>query len=173
MPTVYSPPVETYIALADITLATATSSVTLTGFSQDYRDLVLVFDGKGTGSITLAQVRVNGDTGSNYAWVRASGGSVGVLSSSYSATTYLPLLWSNQGLGTTQGNGILQLMDYSATDKHKTALIRENSNNTNGTNTAMYAGRWASTTAITSITVFSVNGNFDTGTTLRMFGIES
>lgn len=161
----------TYTALATETLTGTDTSITFSSIPATYRDLVLVFDGKGTTTPISVRVRVNGDTGSNYSWVRATGGSAGVLSNSYS-TTYLPLIWSNQALGTTQTNGILQLMDYSATDKHKTSLIRENSNNTDGTNTAMYAGRWASTTAINQIEVYVATQNFAAGCTFSLYGIK-
>jgi hypothetical protein len=59
-------------------------------------------------------------------------------------------------------------MDYSATDKHKTYLSRSN-NADNGT-TAL-TGRWANTSAITTVAISSQTGSIRTGTSISLYGI--
>jgi hypothetical protein len=60
-------------------------------------------------------------------------------------------------------------MDYSVTDKQKTVLSRTNSS----FGTDITAGRWASTSAITSVTVYPSSGDFEIGSTFALYGIVS
>jgi hypothetical protein len=60
-------------------------------------------------------------------------------------------------------------MDYSATDKHKTVLARHN--NSAG-EVSMSAGRWASNTAINSISLKVLpSGSFNSGATFSLYGV--
>ena len=162
-------PTPTYTPLANITLGSASSTVTFSSISGNYRDLIVVFSGSTTSNGAGASYRLNGDTGNNYGSVRALGIS-SPISSAYSGGGNLPFLSSNEGLGTAISNVILQIMDYSATDKHKTVLNRNNNNNSLGTHTEMSAGRWFSTSAVTSITISS-NINFAIGSSFALYGV--
>jgi hypothetical protein len=65
---------------------------------------------------------------------------------------------------------VIQFMDYAQTDKHKTVLMRTNRA---GGGVSMIAGRWASTSAITSIVLAPDGGTFNTGSTFYLYGIVS
>jgi hypothetical protein len=162
-------PTATYTPLATVTLASNTSSVTFTGIPATYRDLIFVFAGTATAQ-SSSRFRMNGITGSNYSFVRA-GGNGSTTFSSAPTDTYFPLVWSNSELSTTQSNAIVQIMDYSATDKHKTVLIRETNNNPSGPAVTMYAGRLDTTSAITSLTALVSANNFATGSTFSLYGV--
>jgi len=73
-------------------------------------------------------------------------------------------------LGGTRVFGISQLLDYSATDKHKTLINRLNSTNGGSSteNVEQQAARWANTAAVTSIEIF---GNFASGATFNLYGV--
>jgi hypothetical protein len=63
-------------------------------------------------------------------------------------------------------------MDYSTTDKHKSVLVRENTAGSSTTLVVAKAGRWANTSAITSIYLFVSGGySFATGTTVALYGV--
>jgi hypothetical protein len=156
-------PTSTYTPLATVTLGSSASSVTFSSIPATYRDLVLVYAGS-TGSFAndLA-ARFNSDTGSNYSRVAMFN-----TSSNTATQTFLGIGNAQTG---TLFNTIAQFMDYSATDKHKTALTR--SNQTDGLVEAR-AGRWANTAAISSINVFlGSGGNFNAGATFNLYGIVS
>jgi hypothetical protein len=161
-------PTPTYIPLANLILGSTTTTVTFSSISGAYRDLVLVFSGSTTSNGAGASLRFNGDTGNNYPFVRVLGISTPL--SSAATASNLALLASNEGLGTAISNAIFQIMDYSATDKHKTTLNRNNNNNTLGTHTEMIAGRWANTGAVTSIVITSTI-NFAIGSSFALYGI--
>lgn len=148
-----------WVPLATTTLSSSASSVTFGSISGSYRDLVLVIQGGSnfSGDISF-EVYPNGDT-ANGSMVSMQGD--GSSASSFS-TSRIFFTMNN-----ANGMNILQFMDYSATDKHKTILIRDTTTAT----TRATAGRWASTSAITSIELEDATGQtFDAGTTFSLYG---
>lgn len=160
-------PTSTYIALANYTVPSGgVASVTFSSIPATYRDLVLIIDSQCvTSSLDGIDAQFNSDTGSNYAFVLANGDGSSTSSSSNASRTSIPI-----GLtGTAQINTIAHIMDYSATDKHKTTLSRGNAS---ASAVRMVAGRWANTAAITSIKL-QAGSNFIAGSTFALYGIVS
>jgi len=153
-------PTSTYTALATVTLGGTASSVTFSSIPATYRDLILV--GTGTISGAVGSIRFNADTGSNYTRVGMLGN--GSSTSSFADTS------AEVFLNNSPMTGILQIMDYSATDKHKTYLHRDN--NASSLVVAQ-AGRWANTAAITTVGIVAVGGTFSAGVTFALYGIAS
>lgn len=159
-------PTPTYTPLATVTLASAAASVTFSTIPATYRDLILVFRGTlTTATLNELELRINGDTGSNYTRVYAYGDGSTVGSSSDTFNSYR----FSYGNNTNPFTLITQFMDYSATDKHKTMLNRDSQANRTS---VMGIGRWANTAAMTSLSVFCVQ-NMASGTTLNLYGIVS
>ena len=150
-------PTSTYIPLATTTLASSTATVTFSSIPSSYRDLVIVIDGSAA-SAGATFLNFNADS-SNLSYVRM----YGTGSSTGSDTSRI-------GMWTAQSNIVFQIMDYSATDKHKTYLARANAA---GNQVAALASRWASTSAITSILIDHSTSNFDASTTFSLYGIEA
>jgi hypothetical protein len=110
-------------------------------------------------------MRFNGDSGSNYSNMVAYGDGSSTASASGSGTSFeLGYFTTNPAMSITQ------VLDYSATDKHKTTLIRYGSPASSNI-TAMRVARWASTSAITSITLTTTTGTYSIGTTFSLYGI--
>ena len=163
-------PTPTYTPLATVTLGSSASSVTFSSIPATYRDLVLVVAGTLVSGSQNPRVQFNADTGNNYSNVWMGGSGSAATSGNNSSVDY------NFGgvIFTAQGNNILQIMDYSATDKHKTTLTRGNAGtSTSGQAVSAWAGRWANTSAITSVRFFLNFESFDVGTTINLFGIAS
>ena len=154
----------TYTPIASITLGSSASSVTFSSIPQDYRDLVLVVQGgTSAGSTTSVEILPNGSSADGS--LVNMGGNGSTTFSNTSAKIFFDF-------DSSDSLAITQVMDYSATDKHKTFLIRSNCV-TNARVTAT-AGRWAQTTAITSLEISETGGStLDAGTTLSLFGIEA
>ena len=157
---------DTYRPLATITLASTSTSVTFSSIPATYRDLVVV--GAGFASTPAGVLaRFNGDVGANYNQIVMFGdGSTPSSSASANQNQTQFGRFDN----TTLANFITSVMDYSATDKHKTFLSRYNSS---AVLTAASAGRYASTSAITSLRLFPESGNFSIGVTFSLYGIVS
>lgn len=168
MPTVYSPPVSTYVALATTTLGASASSVTFSSIPASYRDLIVVVDGS-TASSTRPVMRLNEDTGSNYTAIMMADDGSGSYSTTSSGTYLDPI----PGYSVTgKFSAIWQVMDSGASDKHKTVLVRLNQHD--GSHVHASAGRYASNTVVSSLTILTSTGvNYTIGTTFSLFGIEA
>jgi len=159
------------VPLQNITLGSAQSSVTFASIpTTGFRDLRLVVSAKPTGTgYPAVGGRYNSDTGSNYTFVRmtGNGSSAGSLASSATYNSWA----STYGLGPVAGaisNFIIDVLDYAATDKHKTSLARANTPN-DGVEAS--ASRWANTAAVTSITLLTTADTFAVGSTFALYGV--
>lgn len=155
----------TYIALANTTLSSNTATVTFSSIPATYRDLVLVINGSAA-QRSYFGIRFNSDTGNNYSNVRAQSEN-NIAGSDTSGTDWI----AGYVIDTTQSVSLFNIMDYSATDKHKTVLSRSNSANYYA---GMHTGRWANTNAVTSISaIIESSRNWNSGTTFALYGIVS
>jgi hypothetical protein len=165
-------PTPTYTLIDSVTLTSSASSVSFTGISAAGKgDLVLVATAYGSSAGITQRIIFNGDTGANYNSVFAYGNGSSNGSGSKSAFSYLRVIEAG-GLSSDPSIGVIQVADFSATDKQKSVLVRADSAGANAA-TEMIAGRWASTSAITSILVYLSAGNYLAGSTFFLYQIVS
>ena len=168
-------PTPTYIPLQTITLGSAASSVTFASIPQTYRDLVLVTSTKhsfaGSDGVRDNALNFNSDTSSTYSAVLMQGNGSSVTSASQSATN-IELLY-----GMASSNflpGVISVMDYSATDKHKSILYRAGVGSDSNYGAYALAGRWPSNAAVTSLSI-TPSGSYTilSGSTFSLYAIEA
>ena len=153
-----------YIALATTTLGSAAATVTFSSIPATYKDLILIADcTHSTSSAIDLDVRFNSDTGSNYSRVIMFGDGSGTASNA-ATENMLDVGYTNNNKTAM----IIQIMDYSATDKHKTVLARQS---TPGFLVMATAGRWANTAAINTLSFFPNGANWVSGTTVSLYGV--
>jgi len=157
--------VSAYVPLATKTLTATQASVTFSSISQAYKDLVLVCSMSNTVGNGAFLIRLNSDTGANYNWVRMFGDGTST-SSDFTTTTSATI----GNFGASQSNSQLSIMDYSATDKHKTILSRTNDSNYI---VSANAARWASTSAVTSFIVYPAGNAFTIGSSFTLYGVAA
>jgi hypothetical protein len=160
-------PTPTYTPLANVTLGSAASSVTFGSIPATYRDLIIVV--LAAGSTTLqGRIRLNSDTGSNYSYQRMSGdgSSFTATEQSSQASGFVSAIAQATATGSLQMN--INIMDYSATDKHTTIISRADQA-ANGTEA--FANRWANTAAVTSVQILTSTGNWAAGSTFALYGV--
>jgi hypothetical protein len=172
-------PTPTYRPLATVTLGATASSVTFSSIPATYRDLILVVTGRSTytpdGGESVS-LRFNADSGSNYPYVRMGGtGSSAFSDSGTLARAFVASIRASESSNTSPGVAVIQIMDYSATDKHKSILGRGAS--TAGDGAVAHATRWANTAAITSVQVIpdrqiqGASSDWASGATFNLFGV--
>lgn len=162
---------DAFIPIYSTTLSVAVPSVSIAGISQtDYRDLrAVVTYGL---SVTGKQINftVNNDTGANYTEVGATGYNGGFLAW---CDVSIAKFSTMRATGVTLGELSTLVVDFLdfATDKHKVMLARSNHSG----EVSQLAGRWASTSPISSIQFLpeSGGGNLTAGTTITLFGIKA
>lgn len=156
----------TYQPIASITLGSSASSVEFNSIPQNYRDLVLVYDVGISSTSGSIRIRFNGDSGANYSRVVMLG--TGSADNSYNDSGQTAMVVGYSPFERYWGR--TQLMDYSATDKYKTALVR--TDNVTEQTVAM-ANRWSDTSAITSIFIYAGIYDYTVGSTFALYGIEA
>jgi len=165
-------PTSAITALATLTLGSAQATVTFSGITGAYRDLRLVMSGLTNASSDTVYCQINNQTGSAlYSRVIMSGTGSSAVSSADDDTTGLRFTYYGSWNVSVLANLTVDFLDYSATDKHKTALSR--SNRTDSGVDAM-AHRFASTNAITSLKLTLFSGNsYAAGSTFTLYGVSA
>jgi hypothetical protein len=154
----------THVLLNQIELSSSASSVTFSNIPQGYGDLVLVMNGGGTSGQGNNHLYFNSDTTTgNYSYVRMLGTGSATSSAAASNPTVSDVTAALENVVK------INIMDYSAADKHKTST----SVSANPSSTIIaYAMKWANTSAITSVTYSAQNsGNWATGSTFSLYGV--
>lgn len=164
-------PTPTYIPLANVTLGSSATTVTFSSISQTYRDLIVVINATrsiaGSNGIWL---RFNGDTGTNYSRALLAGSGTGTDTFANDSQNYFWFVDYASIINTEASTHIVNVMDYSTTNKHKTTLVR---GNRAGSGVDAAVGRWVNTSAITSIVFSQDSGGFAAGSTFALYGIAA
>lgn len=149
-----------YVALANITLGTTAPTITFSNIPATFRDLVVVFQTTKSTNLTVRMV-FNGDTSLAYQFV--------TLDSTTTDQTTQGTFSSGVriGDGIQSLNSLINIMDYSVTDKHKTGILQGRADGV----FRSQVFRWPSTSAINSILFTAVNSTFDAGTSVALYGI--
>lgn len=165
--------VSAYVALANVTLGSSAATVTMSSINQGYKDLVLVINAAPTAQ-TQFRLQFNGDTGNNYFSVNMMGNGSSASSGSGTSDGFT-MPYAQSLVADNFFMSVINVMDYSATDKHKTSLIRNNKTDTvNGFGTTdATAYRWSNTAAITSLLIKTGSGSIAAGSTFALYGSAS
>ena len=156
-----------YEHIATITLDSSASSVTFSSIPQGYRDLELIVSTASDTGTNNVNIYLNSDTGNNYFDVTMNGDGSATESNSTTNRNEIRLT-VGVNMGTSLVSFNVQFMDYSATDKHKTALERFSDGNNF---TLAGAHRWANTSAITNLEMAMQTNKFASGSTFDLYGI--
>jgi hypothetical protein len=160
----------TYEPIATTTLGSAATSITFSSITSAYTDLMLVLTGKkDTATGSGISYRLNGDSGSNYAWTYISGDGASATSSSgpnFSFGYFGPALDATNLFLVT-----LDIFSYAGST-YKTALATLSDDN-NGTGiVSRVVNLYRSTSAISSIELRCAD-SYAAGTTATLYGIKA
>lgn len=151
----------TYKQIASATVQSDTSSITFSSITSDYRDLLVVASGTSSANGYLG-LRFNSDS-TLYVEINLinNGSTIEVNKADRDG--------ARAGLGPDQSTSIWNVLDYTATDKHKVII----SQGSFGTSSAMFSGtRWKSLDAVNSVQAVGLNGMLiKAGTTIAIYGI--
>lgn len=142
------------------------ASITFSSISGSYTDLVLLCNVK----ISVARnllLRFNSDTGSNYSRTLLTSDPGSSRQQDYSYITF-----TGNGVATTNihSSHIIHIMNYSNATTYKTVIVRSD-NADSGVDAVM--GTWRSTSAITSLEVYTTTANFDSTSIFTLYGIKA
>jgi hypothetical protein len=167
-----------YESIATVTVgAGGTSTVSFTSIAGTYSHLQIRAIGRSAASNDYnVNIKLNSDTGSNYAYHRLYGTGAAAAAQAGSSLTYANIgAFVNLASETANAFGVavIDILDYSNTSKFKT--IRSlNGRDINGGGTVnLHSGLWRSTSAITQIDFTGASSdNFAQYTTFALYGIK-
>lgn len=164
----------TYNPIATTTLGSAASSITFTGISQSYTDLVCILKCEQTTTSNINMRVGNGsiDTGANYSStvMDGDGGSVYAASSVYANNNQMNIdYWAASG--DKMKFATINIPNYSNTTTYKHSLIRLGGEDRE---VAFIVSSWRNTAAINQIQIYpSGGGNMKAGSIVTIYGIAA
>lgn len=156
----------------------STSTITFSSIPQTFTHLQLrCFSKSGAGqSADQIGIRFNGDTTQgNYSFhqLDANGSAVDPYGSG-SLYTWTTMTTSGTSIANTYGTGIVDIFDYSNTNKNKTVRTMTGHDQNGSGRVGLRSGAWYSTSAITSFSLFyQSTGGFIDGSRFDLYGIMS
>jgi len=168
-------------AFESIATASGTGSsntITFSSIPSTYQHLQIrslvrsTFAATGVGSF---RVRLNGDTGSNYAWhfIYASGTSVSATGAASATFMDLDLVVSrNNNTAGIFGAMLVDIHDYASTTKNKTVRSFGGCDINGSGYVCLHSGFRNSTAAVTSIDIISDAGNWTSDSRFALYGIK-
>jgi hypothetical protein len=160
----------TYEPLNTTTLNSNQTTVSFTGFSADYTDLVISCNFANTTSVDMI-LRFNSDSSTNYSYMSFAGNGSGRPAVRGYNTNAIVLDPAALGFGTSRSSGVINVMSYASTTIAKTTVNRFNAP---GVTTGISIGTWRSTSAITTIDITaSTSSTIVSGSTFTLYGIKA
>lgn len=161
----------TYSLIESQTLGSAQASITFSSIPQTFTDLILVTN-YGLSADADSTFYVNGvNTGTSYSETYIRGNGTSATSSRRSSQPRWILGLAGVTVPTTlTTTEIHTFIDYSNTTTYKSLISRINNANVQ---VAARVGLYASTSAITSITVGGISANLIAGSSFKLYGIQA
>jgi len=158
-------------------LGSDTASITFSslGSYSDYRHLQVraVVRSNRADTFSAVRIRLNNDTGNNYAFHHLTGNGSTVSSGQNSATNNLSGLSMPAASITANKFGafVMDILDFSSSNKNTTTrMLAYQGLSTDSVR--FFSGAWFNTAAVTEIDIDDVNASFLTGSRFSLYGIR-
>lgn len=170
-----TPSTTSYESIASVTVGSGgTATVTFSSIPSTYTHLE-VRALYGTSSATSSNLlRLNNDTGSNYARHYIVGsGSAASASAAATQTAGWFSDWGPGGVTTSPGAAVMQILDYTNTNKYKTVRILNGYDGNGSGYIGLYSALWQSTTAVNRIDILApTSGTITQYSSFALYGIK-
>lgn len=157
----------------------SSSSVTFSSIPSTYQHLqirAIAREASGGNVFGNFSITANGDSGSNYTLHQLYGDGTAYSngSSGYGTVSALVNIAGNSSGANTYGTGVVDILDYTNTNKLKTfRSLSGMDNNTGGGFILLRSQLWNNTAAITSLTLTDLSGvAFTTASSFALYGIK-
>ncbi len=157
----------TYEPIASTTLGSASADITFSSIASNWTDLRVVL--VNTGGTAGCRLQFNSDTATNYSNTSLIG--TGSSAASASATSSDRISLEYWGMNASIPSMYTADIFSYAGSTFKTVLGRASEDYNGSGSTSVRVGLWRSTSAITTIRLFTVGTAFQSGTTATLYGI--
>ena len=151
------------------------SSVSFTNIPNTYTHLQIRGIFRATASGTTPLIRLNSDSGNNYAWHRLRGSGTAADAQGYASQPQVAFLGS-LGLPSatsTFGAAIIDILDYANTNKYKTLRILDGADLNGSGNIELTSGLWQSTSAVTSFSITCDVNSFAENSQFALYAVKA
>ena len=163
-----------YESIATVTAAGGESSMSFTSISSTYKHLQIRASNIKYQSDQDIKVTFNSTGGTSYAYHNLQGN--GATATAGGATSQAFIDWmyivNNASSPTIPIAGIMDILDYTNTNKYKTVRSLWGGDYNGSGNVALMSGLFQSTSAISTITFAPFSTNFIAGCTFALYGIK-
>lgn len=161
----------TYTPIASQTLTGSATSVTFSSIPSDYRDLILITNSSANPNFQTIGLTFNNDNSAIYHDIVGFAQNTTHSSQVGGSNTSIRIQNGLDTSGFIRNLHNIQILDYSATDKHKTVLYESNRPDHFA---GMGGGRWGNTAAITVVKLTPLSSrSFLAGSTFSLYGVIS
>jgi hypothetical protein len=161
----------TLIPIQTYTLSATTASVTFSNIPQSYTDLKIIVSARTDSTSPNILFSINGSTSTFSCMALYSDGA------SVSNTASVPRVVSYTSLSTdtasTFGNTEVYIPNYTSSSSKSYSVDTVSENNATTAYAGLFAGLWATGSAITSLTFTPSSGSFVAGSTFTLYGISN
>jgi hypothetical protein len=158
--------------LESIVLTGSQSSIEFTNISANYSSLYQHLQVRMVALHSADQngrLRINGDTSGNYNWHQLAGNGSGV-SSFGTSDSWMQIAYGPNST-TVPTVSVIDILDPFETTKFKTTRVLTGSASSTN-NVKLMSGLWRSTSQITSLNFAEVNGGYQSGTRISLYGMK-
>ena len=166
-----------YESIATTTVGSGgVADIEFTSIPSTYQHLQVRYLARGTfsGNEISLRMRLNSDTGNNYArhLLEGEGATASAFATSSGNLMALGSVPADTGTASAFGAGVIDLLDYKDTNKYTTSRTL-NGQDRNGSGTINLASSlWMNTAAVTSITIFADSNNLAQYSSFALYGIK-
>jgi hypothetical protein len=160
------------MTLLSTTPITATNSITVNTISGSYNELIVFVENFALNTTGNMQMRLNGDTGSNYCASQVQG-QQGVINMTGAQTNFGTTQYSNLN-GTNNASFILRIPFYAGTNAYKNGQYYGSATYGGTSSPVSWGGgiAYRSTSAISSITLMSAGEQFIAQGNIKIYGVN-
>ena len=167
-----------YESISTVTVGGGGSaSISFTSIPGTYTHLQVRFMARGTATAAGVGLRerLNSDTSASYSshQLYGSGASVAATGGGSQSEMEIGGMTGATAGSNIFGVGVLDILDYSSTDKYKTLRLLDG-RDVNGSGGYIFfeSGSWQNTNAVTTVQIYPASGNFEQYSQFALYGIK-
>lgn len=157
-----------YESIQTVTTTGNVTSITFSSIPSTYKHLQIRLSYQDTASDN-SNMRFNSDTGNNYAWHELFGQGSSAGAGAASSVSFMKVAYTDGG---RPGVAVIDILDYANTNKNKVMRSLCGADNNGSGYILLRSGLWASTSAITSVTIYPNSGAITANSIFALYGIR-
>jgi len=160
-----------YESIATATGTGSSGTITFSSIPSTYKHLQVRMISN-DGGYNQNGFRLNADSGSNYSTHYLTGDGAAASAGALVSTNRVSYVGFAAGGANIYGAAVIDILDYASTTKNKTvrSFMGWDANGSGGV--YLSSGVWLNTSAVTSLSIVDLAGNFTTASTFALYGIK-